>query len=147
ALVERVGRLRYQGPRGINIGKHAVTPGERAVDDYLYCLRRVYPQAGDVTVALSTPNRPRPRTVQSGATLKALLGEIKACQENLAAEQGRYVPVAIKIAPDMTPEELVLVARTLVEQGMDAVIATNTTLDRTRVEGLEHADEAGGLSG
>lgn len=147
ALVERVGRLRYQGPLGINIGKNAVTPVERAVDDYLYCLRRVYAHAGYVTVNLSSPNTPGLRTLQYGDTLKALLGEIKACQENLAAEQGRYVPVAIKIAPDMTPEELVLVARTLVEEGMDAVIATNTTLDRTRVEGLEHADESGGLSG
>ncbi|NLY57381.1 MAG: quinone-dependent dihydroorotate dehydrogenase, partial [Gammaproteobacteria bacterium] len=80
-------------------------------------------------------------------TLKVLLSQIKTCQQELAVQQGRYVPIAIKIAPDMTPEELVLVARTLVEQGMDAVIATNTTLDRALVEGQEHAHEAGGLSG
>lgn len=147
ALVERVTRLRYQGPLGINIGKNAVTPVEQAVDDYLYCLRRVYAHAGYITVNLSSPNTPGLRTLQYGDTLKELLEQIKTCQRQLAAEQGRYVPIAIKIAPDMTPEELVLVARTLAEQGMDAVIATNTTLDRALVAGQEHAEEAGGLSG
>lgn len=147
ALVERVSRLRYQGPLGINIGKNAVTPVENAVDDYLYCLRRVYAHASYVTVNLSSPNTPGLRTLQYGDSLKVLLEQIKVCQQELAAQHGRYVPVAIKIAPDMSAEELVLVARTLIEQGMDAVIATNTTLDRTRVEGQEHAGEAGGLSG
>ena len=147
ALIERVSSLRFKGPLGINIGKNAVTPVERAVDDYLYCLRRVYAHASYITVNLSSPNTPGLRTLQYGDTLKALLGQIKTCQRELAEQHGRYVPIAIKIAPDMTPEELVLVANTLVEQGMDAVIATNTTLDRTLVEGLEHADEAGGLSG
>src|SRR5690554_6736436 len=147
ALVERVSGLRYSGPLGINIGKNAVTPVEQAVDDYLYCLRRVYAHASYITVNLSSPNTPGLRTLQYGDTLKVLLGQIKACQQQLAVQQGRYVPIAIKIAPDMTPEELVVVAATLVEQGMDAVIATNTTLDRTRVEGQEHAHEAGGLSG
>ena len=147
ALVERVARVRFKGPLGINIGKNASTPVEQAVDDYLYCLRRVYAHASYVTVNLSSPNTPGLRTLQYGDTLKELLGQIKACQQQLAAEQGRYVPIAIKIAPDMTSDELALVARTLVEQGMDAVIATNTTLDRTLVEGMEHAQEAGGLSG
>src|SRR5690606_3149216 len=147
ALVERVARVRFKGPLGINIGKNASTPVEQAVDDYLYCLRRVYAHASYVTVNLSSPNTPGLRTLQYGDTLKELLGQIKACQQQLAAEPGRYVPIAIKIAPDMTTEELALVARTLVEQGMDAVIATNTTLDRTLVEGMEHAQEAGGLSG
>lgn len=147
ALVERVSRVRFNGPLGINIGKNAATPVEQAVDDYLYCLRRVYAHASYVTVNLSSPNTPGLRTLQYGDTLRELLGQIKTCQQQLAAEQGRYVPIAIKIAPDMTPEELVLVARTLVDEGMDAVIATNTTLDRTLVEGLEHAQEAGGLSG
>ena len=147
ALVERVSRLRYQGPLGINIGKNAVTPVENAVDDYLYCLRRVYAHASYVTVNLSSPNTPGLRTLQYGDSLKLLLEQIKACQQELAVQHGRYVPIAIKIAPDMTAEELVLVAQTLVEQGMDAVIATNTTLDRALVEGQQHADEAGGLSG
>ncbi len=147
AMVERIARVRYKGVLGINIGKNALTPVENAVDDYLHCLRKVYPYAGYVTVNLSSPNTPGLRTLQYGDTLKVLLGQIKQCQQQLASQHGRYVPIAIKIAPDMTPEELVLVARTLREQGMDAVIATNTTLDRQRVEGLEHADEAGGLSG
>ena len=147
ALMERVAKVRYRGALGINIGKNASTPVERAVDDYLYCLRKVYSHAGYVTVNLSSPNTPGLRTLQYGDTLKVLLGQIKACQQELASLYDRYVPIAIKIAPDMTPEEVSLVARTLLAQGMDAVIATNTTLDRTRVAGLTHADEAGGLSG
>ena len=147
ALLERLAAVRYRGALGINIGKNAVTPVENAVDDYLYCLRKVYDRASYVTVNLSSPNTPGLRTLQYGDALKQLLEQIKACQMQLAAERGRYVPIAIKIAPDMTTQELELVAETLVEQGMDAVIATNTTLDRTAVQGLEHAGEAGGLSG
>ncbi|UAW97072.1 quinone-dependent dihydroorotate dehydrogenase [Halopseudomonas nanhaiensis] len=147
ALLERLDAVRYRGVLGINIGKNAVTPVENAVDDYLHCLRRVYDRASYVTVNLSSPNTPGLRTLQYGDTLKVLLEQIKGCQMQLAGERGRYVPIAIKIAPDMTSEELELVASTLLEQGMDAVIATNTTLDRTAVEGLEHATEAGGLSG
>lgn len=147
ALLERLEATRYRGVLGINIGKNAVTPVENAVDDYLYCLRKVYGRADYVTLNLSSPNTPGLRTLQYGDALKLLLEQIKQCQIELQAEHGRYVPVAIKIAPDMTPEELGLVANTLVEQGMDAVIATNTTLERSAVEGLKHADEAGGLSG
>lgn len=147
ALIDRVRRVRYQGPLGINIGKNAVTPVENAVDDYLYCLRKVYSYASYVTVNLSSPNTPGLRTLQYGDTLKVLLQQIKSEQEELAQLYDRYVPIAIKIAPDMTAEELVLVARTLRDEGMDAVIATNTTLERSAVEGLPHAEEAGGLSG
>ena len=117
------------------------------MDDYLYCLRQVYAHASYVTVNLSSPNTPGLRTLQYGDSRKVVLEQIKTCQQQLAAQHGRYVPIAIKIAPDMTEQELVLVARTLIEQGMDAVIATNTTLDRALVEGQQHADEAGGLSG
>lgn len=147
ALLQRLNAVSYTGVLGINIGKNAITPVENAVDDYLYCLRKVYSRASYVTVNLSSPNTPGLRTLQYGDTLKLLLKQIKTCQLELSAQYGRYVPVAIKIAPDMTPEELVLVATTLVEQGMDAVIATNTTLDRAAVEGAAHAEEAGGLSG
>ena len=147
ALLERLDAVRYRGVLGINIGKNAATPVEHAVDDYLHCLRKVYDRASYVTVNLSSPNTPGLRTLQYGDALKHLLEQIKACQTQLATECGRYVPIAIKIAPDMTSEELELVAGTLLEQGMDAVIATNTTLDRTAVQGLEHAGEAGGLSG
>lgn len=147
ALLERLAKVNYQGVLGINIGKNAVTPVEQAVDDYLYCLRKVYGRASYVTVNLSSPNTPGLRTLQYGDALQALLEQIKRAQLQLAEEQGRYVPIAIKIAPDMTPEELALVANTLVEQGMDAVIATNTTLARDAVAHLAHGDEAGGLSG
>lgn len=147
AMLERLASVRYQGVLGINIGKNAVTPVERAVDDYLYCLRKVYARASYITLNLSSPNTPGLRTLQYGDALKVLLQQIKQAQLQLADEQGRYVPIAIKIAPDMTPEELALVAATLVEQGMDAVIATNTTLSREAVADLPHGDEAGGLSG
>ena len=147
AMLERLDGVRYQGVLGINIGKNAVTPVENAVDDYLYCLRKVYEHASYVTVNLSSPNTPGLRTLQYGEALKVLLGQIKQCQQQLAAERGRYVPIAIKIAPDMTAEEVTLVGATLLEEGMDAVIATNTTLDRSAVADSPYANEAGGLSG
>ena len=147
AMLERLDGTRYQGVLGINIGKNAVTPVENAVDDYLYCLRKVYDRASYVTVNLSSPNTPGLRTLQYGEALKVLLGQIKQCQQQLAAERGRYVPIAIKIAPDMTAEEVTLVGATLSEEGMDAVIATNTTLDRSAVADSPYANEAGGLSG
>ena len=147
AMLERLDGVRYQGVLGINIGKNAVTPVENAVDDYLYCLRKVYDHASYVTVNLSSPNTPGLRTLQYGEALKVLLGQIKQCQQQLAAERGRYVPIAIKIAPDMTAEEVTLVGATLLEEGMDAVIATNTTLDRSAVADSPYANEAGGLSG
>ena len=147
AVLERLDGVRYQGVLGINIGKNAVTPVENAVDDYLYCLRKVYDRASYVTVNLSSPNTPGLRTLQYGEALKVLLGQIKQCQQQLAAERGRYVPIAIKIAPDMTAEEVTLVGATLLEEGMDAVIATNTTLDRSAVADSPYANEAGGLSG
>ena len=147
AMLERLAGVRYQGVMGINIGKNAVTPVENAVDDYLYCLRKVYDRASYVTVNLSSPNTPGLRTLQYGETLKVLLGQIKQCQKVLAEERGRYVPIAIKIAPDMTAEEVALVGATLLAEGMDAVIATNTTLDRSAVADSPYASEAGGLSG
>jgi dihydroorotate dehydrogenase len=147
AMLERLAGVRYQGVLGINIGKNAVTPVENAVDDYLYCLRKVYDRASYVTVNLSSPNTPGLRTLQYGETLKVLLGQIKQCQKVLAEERGRYVPIAIKIAPDMTADEVALVGATLLAEGMDAVIATNTTLDRSAVADSPYASEAGGLSG
>ena len=147
AMLERLAGVRYQGVLGINIGKNAVTPVENAVDDYLYCLRKVYDRASYVTVNLSSPNTPGLRTLQYGETLKVLLGQIKQCQKVLAEERGRYAPIAIKIAPDMTAEEVALVGATLLAEGMDAVIATNTTLDRSAVADSPYASEAGGLSG
>jgi len=146
-LLERVRAARYQGILGINIGKNFDTPVERAVDDYLIGLEKVYPYASYVTVNVSSPNTPGLRNLQFGDSLRQLLEALRRRQEDLAVEHGRRVPLAIKIAPDMSDEETVEVARALVEAGMDAVIATNTTLSREGVEGLLHGDEAGGLSG
>lgn len=146
-LVERVRAARYRGVLGINIGKNVDTPVERAVDDYLACLDKVYDLAGYVTVNVSSPNTPGLRNLQFGDSLKRLLEALGERQRHLAQRYGRHVPLAIKIAPDMSDEETVEVARALLECGMDGVIATNTTLGREGVEGLLHGDEAGGLSG
>ncbi|MEK1943645.1 MAG: quinone-dependent dihydroorotate dehydrogenase [Pseudomonas sp.] len=146
-LLARVQAAKYKGVLGINIGKNFDTPVERAVDDYLLCLDKVYAHASYVTVNVSSPNTPGLRSLQFGDSLKQLLEALRQRQEDLAQQHGKRVPLAIKIAPDMSDEEIVEVAAALVEAGMDAVIATNTTLSRVGVEGLLHGDEAGGLSG
>ncbi|MBD8623150.1 quinone-dependent dihydroorotate dehydrogenase [Pseudomonas sp. CFBP 13727] len=146
-LVERVKAAKYRGVLGINIGKNLTTPVERAVDDYLICLDKVYDHASYITVNISSPNTAGLRSLQFGDSLKQLLDTLAARRVVLAGQSGRHVPLAIKIAPDMSDDETALVAQALVDAGMDAVIATNTTLSRVGVEGLVHADEAGGLSG
>ncbi|MBD1553389.1 quinone-dependent dihydroorotate dehydrogenase [Pseudomonas typographi] len=146
-LLERVRAARYRGVLGINIGKNFDTPVERAVDDYLIGLAKVYELASYVAVNVSSPNTPGLRSLQFGDSLKQLLLALAERREALAAEYRRRVPLAIKIAPDMSDEETAQVAQALLDTGMDAVIATNTTLSRQGVEGLAHADEAGGLSG
>lgn len=145
-LVERVGKARYKGVIGINIGKNKATPEEKALDDYLYCLDRVYPHADYVVVNLSSPNTPGLRNLQFGDALTGLLDGLKARQASLAADWGRR-PILIKIAPDMTGEEIDQVAAVFNDYRVDGVVATNTTLSRARVQGQEHAEEAGGLSG
>ncbi len=147
ALVERVEAARFKGILGINIGKNFDTPVERAQDDYLLCLDKVYHQASYVTVNVSSPNTPGLRSLQFGDSLKQLLDALRLRREELTSLHGKRVPLAIKIAPDMSDEETVLVAQAVLEAGMDAIIATNTTLGREGVAGLAHADEAGGLSG
>ena len=146
-LVERVKAASYKGVLGINIGKNFDTPVERAVDDYLICLDKVYEHASYVTVNVSSPNTPGLRSLQFGDSLRQLLDGLRVRKDELAARHGRQVPIAIKIAPDMTDEETVDVARALLDCGMDAVIATNTTLGREGVESLEFGAETGGLSG
>ncbi|BAP44582.1 dihydroorotate dehydrogenase 2 [Pseudomonas sp. StFLB209] len=146
-LINRVKAAKYRGVLGINIGKNFDTPVERAVDDYLICLDKVYDHASYVTVNVSSPNTPGLRSLQFGDSLKQLLEALQLRQQALTQQYGKRVPLAIKIAPDISDEETALVAATLLETGMDAVIATNTTLSREGVEGLTHAAEAGGLSG
>jgi dihydroorotate dehydrogenase len=146
-LVSQANKRRYKGILGINIGKNAVTPVENAVDDYLIGLRKVYAQADYITVNISSPNTPGLRDLQFGDSLNALLQRLKAEQLALQAAQGRYVPMAVKIAPDMDDEAIKQVADILQAQGMDGVIATNTTIGREGVEAYTTSQEAGGLSG
>lgn len=146
-LLTRVRAARYDGVLGINIGKNFDTPVDRAQDDYLICLDKVYNDASYITVNVSSPNTPGLRSLQFGDSLKQLLDALAERREQLASANGKRVPLAIKIAPDMSDEETALVAAALLESGMDAVIATNTTLGREGVEGLAFGGEAGGLSG
>ncbi len=147
ALLDNLERTRYAGILGINIGKNFDTPNERAADDYVACLRAAYPRADYVTVNISSPNTKGLRDLQAEEALAALLVTLKREQTTLADRHGRYVPLAIKIAPDLDDDAVRDVARVLLAQGMDAVIATNTTLARHAVQGMPHAGEAGGLSG
>ena len=145
-LVEQVKKAKFKGVLGINIGKNFDTPVEKAVDDYLICLNKVYEYATYITVNISSPNTPGLRDLQFGDTLDELLAPIKARQLELAEEFG-YKPVLVKIAPDMDEENVRLVAETLTKNNIDGVIATNTTLSREGVEGHKFGAEAGGLSG
>ena len=135
------------GMLGLNIGKNATTPIEDAANDYLACLDGVYPHADYVTVNISSPNTQNLRALQSDAALDALLGALQQRRQKLAAQQARQVPMFVKIAPDLDEAQVGVIAATLRANGIDGVIATNTTIARHAVAGLPHADEAGGLSG
>ncbi len=146
-LISNVKASRYQGILGINIGKNFDTPLERAVEDYLICMQKVYAYASYITVNISSPNTKNLRDLQSADALSSLLSSLKAEQSKLAQQHGKYVPLALKIAPDLTVEQVHEIAGLLMQHHIDAVIATNTTLSREAVKGLPHAEEAGGLSG
>lgn len=146
-LLENVKRARYRGVLGINIGKNFDTPLERAADDYITCLRKVYPLASYVTVNISSPNTANLRRLQGPGALDALLAALKAERGVLAAQHGRMVPLAVKIAPDLDRSQVATIAALLRRHAVDAVIATNTTVAREGVAGLPHEHEAGGLSG
>lgn len=136
-----------EGVLGLNIGKNADTPIERAVDDYLLCLEKVYPYASYVAINVSSPNTKNLRQLQGESELDALLTALKAAQGRLADRHGYYVPIALKIAPDIDREQIQNIAGALLRHKIDGVIATNTTLARDAVKGVAHAEEAGGLSG
>ena len=146
-FVANVERSGYDGVLGINIGKNFDTPNDRAADDYLACLRAVYPHASYVTVNISSPNTEGLRDLQSEAALGALLTLLKREQVALTQRHGRHVPLVVKIAPDLTDDAVRDIARVLVAHGIEGVIATNTTIARDAVTGLRHAEETGGLSG
>ncbi|MCG8668949.1 MAG: quinone-dependent dihydroorotate dehydrogenase [Pseudomonadales bacterium] len=146
-LVNRIQKSRYDGVLGINIGKNFDTPVENALDDYLICMRKVYEYANYIVINISSPNTPGLRTLQFGESLDQLLGRLKEEQAVLEKEQLTYVPLVLKIAPDMSEDEVKVVADKLLRYGMDGVIATNTTISREGVEGYKEAQEQGGLSG
>ena len=146
-LVSRVRKHRFKGILGINIGKNFDTPMENAAEDYLHCLEKVYPYADYITANISSPNTKNLRDLQAEDKLDNLLGRLSSRRAELADESGRCVPLAVKVAPDLNDDEISVIADVVTRHRMDAVIATNTTTSRNGVEGLKHADEAGGLSG
>ena len=146
-LVLNVQKARFTGVLGINIGKNKDTPEELALNDYLHCLQKVYEHASYVTINISSPNTPGLRNLQHGSALNDLLSGLKTEQLKLADKFKKYRPVLVKIAPDLSQHEIENMADALIKAGIDGVIATNTTLDRTLVAGQPFADEAGGLSG
>ncbi|HSI61399.1 MAG TPA: quinone-dependent dihydroorotate dehydrogenase [Ideonella sp.] len=148
ANVQRARSFRAAGGvLGLNIGKNAATPIERAADDYLIGLAGVYPHADYVVVNISSPNTQNLRSLQSDEALDALLGTLTERREALAREHGRQVPMFLKIAPDLDGSQIRVIASTLKRHGLHGVIATNTTLSREAVRGQPNADEQGGLSG
>lgn len=146
-LIQNVQAAKYSGILGINIGKNFDTPNERAVDDYLICMRKVYAHASYIAVNISSPNTKNLRQLQEKDALDALLATLKAEQKLLTDKHGKYVPIALKIAPDLDEPQIIEIANLLKAHQFDGVIATNTTLARDAVEGLPNATEAGGLSG
>jgi dihydroorotate dehydrogenase len=146
-LVENVKAAKYRGILGINIGKNFDTPNDLAVNDYLTCMEKVYAQASYITVNISSPNTKNLRELQEEDALSHLLATLKKSQSELADRHGKYVPLTLKIAPDLTESQVIKIADLLMQYQIDGVIATNTTLSRHQVQGLPFANEQGGLSG
>lgn len=146
-LIENIQCSDYQGILGINIGKNFDTPLEKAADDYLIGLRKVYRYASYVTVNISSPNTQNLRQLQTADALNQLLGQLKSEQSKLAQAHGKYVPLVVKIAPDLETAQIESIAALLMQHQMDGVIATNTTISRLGIEHLPIARESGGLSG
>ncbi|MBI5109584.1 MAG: quinone-dependent dihydroorotate dehydrogenase [Rhodocyclales bacterium] len=147
ALLQRLPGIGFRGILGINIGKNFDTPIEKAADDYLICLEKAYPAASYIAINISSPNTKNLRQLQGNSELDALLGALKERQAELAQRHGKYVPLALKIAPDLDADQITNIADALRRHRLDAVIATNTTLGREGVESSPLAMEAGGLSG
>jgi dihydroorotate dehydrogenase len=146
-LVANVKKARFDGVLGINIGKNKDTSEDSALSDYLICLQKVYEHASYITINISSPNTPGLRNLQHGNALNDLLAGLKTEQLKLADKYKKYSPVLVKIAPDLNQGEIENMANALIKAGIDGVIATNTTLDRSLVEGQPNAEQAGGLSG
>ena len=147
ALVKRVKRSGFDGILGINIGKNFDTPVENALDDYAFCMRKVYKVASYIVVNISSPNTPGLRSLQHNDELVHLLGGLRTVHEELADKYGKRVPLVVKISPDMDDSEVLDVVRHLREFNIDGVIVSNTTVSRSAVVGEDHSEETGGLSG
>ena len=146
-LVENVKNASFNGILGINIGKNFDTPNERAVDDYLICMQSVYAHASYITVNISSPNTKNLRDLQQREALSSLLASLKLEQTKLAQQHGKYVPITLKIAPDLDETQVIEIADLLMQHQIDGVVATNTTLAREMVKGIKNSTETGGLSG
>jgi len=146
-LLKQVKKAGHKGIIGINIGKNFDTPMEKAIDDYLYGLQQVYAYADYISVNISSPNTANLRQLQQGEEFSQLLKGLAEERAALQLQYQRYVPIAVKIAPDLDEEQVVEIAQAIKQSKLDAVIATNTTITRDQVSGLPHANEAGGLSG
>ena len=151
-LVENVKAAKFKGGLsnqilGINIGKNFDTPNEKAVDDYLVCMQKVYEHAGYITINISSPNTKNLRALQEKEALSSLLKTLKLQQTKLAEQHGKYVPITLKIAPDLDEKQVIGIANLLMQHQIDGVIATNTTLTREPVKGMKNGAETGGLSG
>lgn len=146
-LIENVKRSHYKGIIGINIGKNKITPIEKGKEDYIYCLNKAYNYADYIAINISSPNTPELRQLQYGDALEDLLSAVKNRQKILRDLHNKYVPIAVKIAPDLTEEELVQIADTLQRHKIDGIIATNTTISRENLPQLKYSQEIGGLSG
>ncbi|WP_394191073.1 quinone-dependent dihydroorotate dehydrogenase [Pseudoalteromonas atlantica] len=146
-LVNNVKAAKYDGILGINIGKNKDTPNEQGKDDYIHCMRKVFEHASYITVNISSPNTPGLRDLQYGEALDDLLQSLKNEQLDLIAKHNKQVPMLVKIAPDLDEVQIGQVSESLINNNIDGVLATNTTLERGAVQGQQYADEAGGLSG
>ena len=146
-LLVNLSRTHYRGILGINIGKNFDTPNERAAEDYLYCMRKIYLHASYITINISSPNTQSLRDLQSESMLAGLLDALKNEQAKLSREHAKHVPIVIKLAPDLTSEAIINIAKLLLAYRVEGVIATNTTTSREGVAGLTHAQQQGGLSG
>jgi dihydroorotate dehydrogenase len=146
-LIENVKAAKFDGVLGINIGKNFDTPVEKATEDYLICLDKVYPYASYVTVNISSPNTANLRELQFGEALEELITAIKAAQQQLAKKHNKEIPILIKIAPDLSDDEVLQLSQTFNKLKVDGIIATNTTSSREAVKGLPNCEEQGGLSG
>jgi dihydroorotate dehydrogenase len=147
ALLDNIARSRWRGVLGINIGKNADTPMERAIDDYEFCLRKVYRAASYVAINVSSPNTAGLRSLQERDALEDLLEKLDRVRQDLSREHGKRVPLVLKVAPDLAPEDIPSIAASVQRHGIEGIIATNTSVSREGVENLRHAGEAGGLSG